>query len=77
MKEAHFGQHPYDLVYAYDIAGNRTQKVDLLNDIEVYYFYDVAEPETYGSQFRRMGRLAHLLILPCARRASSSTRWAG
>jgi RHS repeat-associated protein len=52
--EVRVGQHGYDLSYAYDIAGNRTQKVDALNDVVTDYTYDVSDPTLYGSQGNRL-----------------------
>ncbi len=54
IAEARVGQHPYSLAYAYDIAGNRTVKVDVLNDVTTVYTYDVSDPEAYGSQGNRL-----------------------
>ena len=52
--EARVGQHRYSLTYAYDIAGNRTVKVDVLNDLTTTYTYDVSDPSLYGSQGNRL-----------------------
>ncbi len=32
---------PFDFTYEYDLGGNRTKKIDAVNDIEVTYHYDV------------------------------------
>jgi RHS repeat-associated protein len=52
--EVRVGQHPYSLAYAYDLAGNRTAKVDVRNELQTEYVYDVSDPGQYGSQGNRL-----------------------
>ncbi|GMU38382.1 MAG: hypothetical protein AMXMBFR22_25730 [Phycisphaerae bacterium] len=44
----------YSLGYEYDQAGNRTEKHDLINDLDTYYTYDTGDPSTYGSDNNRL-----------------------
>ena len=47
----------YDLIYEYDAGGNRTRKVDLENDRETLYTYDVnviENPNPYDSENNRL-----------------------
>jgi len=53
-QEVRTGQHPYSLAYGYDLAGNRTEKVDYANGRVTDYTYDVSSPGTYGSQGNRL-----------------------
>lgn len=52
--EIRIGSSPYDLLYEYDKGGNRTRKVDLLNEIEMLYEYDVDLVGIYGTANNRL-----------------------
>ena len=45
----------YDLVYEYDAGGNRTRKVDLENNREIVYTYDIEDPEIGRASGRERG----------------------
>ncbi len=44
----------YDLEYRYDQVGNRTEKIDHLNNVSTAYIYDVEDRATYGSNSNRL-----------------------
>ncbi len=44
----------YDLEYRYDRVGNRTEKIDHLNNVSMAYIYDVEDRATYGSNSNRL-----------------------
>jgi len=54
LQEVRTGQNPYELAYEYDLGGNRTRKVDALNQTEVVYHYDLEDPLLYGSNNNRL-----------------------
>ncbi len=57
VSEERTGENPYDLLYQYDVGGNRTLKLDDLSHQQVEYHYDVepgASPAIYGSRANRL-----------------------
>ncbi|MCH7994497.1 MAG: hypothetical protein IIB57_08630 [Planctomycetes bacterium] len=52
--ESRTGAGPYHLLYEYDKGGNRSRKVDLLNQIEVLYEYDVDNVAIFGAVTNRL-----------------------
>ncbi len=44
----------YDLEYRYDQVGNRTEKIDHLNNVSTAYIYDVEDRTLYGSNSNRL-----------------------
>lgn len=45
---------PYDLEYTYDQGGNRTSKIDTINDTITNYTYDVDDPDTFKQMANRL-----------------------
>ena len=48
------GEDVYDLTYEYDPGGNRTRKIDTVNEIDVRYHYDLEYPGAYASANNRL-----------------------
>jgi len=56
----------YNLIYTYDLSGNRTGKIDVLHDRTDVYHYDQENPQMYGSKNDR--RLSeHCVLLASCR----------
>ncbi len=66
IAEARVGQHPYSLTYAYDIAGNRTVKVDVLNSLTTTYTYDGVRKGVKAEKVSgRISALKQIILTPC------------
>ena len=54
ISESRSGDVAYQLSYEYDQGGNRTKKVDAINQIETVYHYDRENPLVYDSNNNRL-----------------------
>ncbi len=74
IRETRTGSSPYDLEYTYDNGGNRRAKTDWLAGLQTTYFYDIDDPQLFGTNHNRIEKYEVRLL---ADNSLLETTWYG